>query len=207
MKHLCECGCGKPTKICKKSCRGNIKGLPNKFLHGHNDSGQEIINLVGKTFGCWEVLSLHSKPGSNLHHTRWVCRCTCGKIRVRIGSNVKKSKSIKTCHCGFTHRCRPFEALYNTLVKQAKGRAEVRLSYEQYLEFTVQGSCHYCGAHLVWEPFNKLNGHKLDRKNNSLGYSRSNCVVCCARCNRAKSDHFTYEEWVKIGALIKSWHI
>jgi hypothetical protein len=166
-----------------------------------------VVNLVGKKFGCWAVIKLSSRPSYNLHHCKWLCECVCGKRRIRTGSNLKKSKGVRGCHCGFTHRRKPFEALYNTLVKQAHARnVEVRLSYEEYVLYTAQKSCHYCGAALQWEPFNKMNGHKLDRKENNRGYTRSNCVVCCPRCNRAKSNHFTYAEWRQIGALIKTWH-
>jgi 5-methylcytosine-specific restriction endonuclease McrA len=166
-----------------------------------------VVNLVGEKFGCWEVISLEGRPSSNLHHCRWKCKCVCGQTKIRTGSNLKKSKDVHGCHCGFSHRSRPYEALYNTLVKLAKQRdVRVDLSYEEYLTFTSQEECHYCGAYLFWLPFNKMNGHKLDRKDNCLGYSLENCVVCCPRCNRAKSNHFTYEEWVQIGALIKSWN-
>jgi 5-methylcytosine-specific restriction endonuclease McrA len=165
-----------------------------------------IVDLIGKTYGCWTVISLVSKPSSNLHHCKWLCRCICGETKVRTGSNVKKSKHIQGCHCGFSNRSRPYEALYNTIANLAKRRhLEVSLSYEEYLEFTKTEECHYCGEILLWKAFGKMNGHKLDRKDNSLGYSLENCVVCCPRCNRAKSNHFTYEEWVQIGALIKSW--
>jgi len=32
---LCECGCGKPTKIATRTRRGDIKGQPQRLLHGH----------------------------------------------------------------------------------------------------------------------------------------------------------------------------
>lgn len=167
----------------------------------------EIVNLIGQSFGCWKVIALSGKPSSNLHHCQWLCECVCGTHKVRTGSNLKKSRNVQGCHCGFSHRSKPFEALYNTLVRLAKKRAvQVLLSYEEYVEFTKQKECHYCGNFLLWNPYNKMNGHKLDRKDNSLGYTKDNCVVCCPRCNRAKSNHFTYEEWVQIGALIRSWH-
>jgi hypothetical protein len=35
--HLCECGCGEPTRIAKKTNGrlGHVKGQPVRFLHGH----------------------------------------------------------------------------------------------------------------------------------------------------------------------------
>lgn len=32
---LCECGCGRPTKLAKRSERGHLKGQANRFLQGH----------------------------------------------------------------------------------------------------------------------------------------------------------------------------
>jgi len=165
-----------------------------------------IVDLVGQTFGCWKVISLHGKPSSNLHHCQWTCECECGLRKIRTGSNLKKSINVRGCHCGFSHRKRPYEALYNTLLKLAERRnLPVQLSYEEYLEFTQQKECHYCGEPLFWYPYNTMNGHKLDRKDHRDWYYKENCVVCCPRCNRAKSNHFSYDEWVQIGALIRSW--
>ena len=166
----------------------------------------KIVNLIGETYGCWTVVTLKGEPSNNLHHCLWLCMCVCGKTKVRTGSNLKKSKRVIGCHCGFSHRGRPFESLFNTIAHLAKRRGiSVSLTYEEYLGFTSITECHYCDAPLIWEPFNKVNGHKLDRKDNSLGYSKENCVVCCSFCNRAKSNIFTYEQFLQIGDLIRSW--
>lgn len=52
---------------------------------------------------------------------------------------------------------------------------------------------------------NKGCAYYLDRKDSFEGYSVENCVVCCSRCNQAKSNFFTYEQWVEIGKVIKSF--
>lgn len=39
--------------------------------------------------------------------------------------------------------------------------------------------------------------------NNSTGYSKENCVVCCSVCNTFKSDKFTYTEMLKLGETRK----
>jgi hypothetical protein len=45
--HLCECGCGKPTKIARKTAsdRGHIKGQPHRYLWKHHP--------VGSKNPCW----------------------------------------------------------------------------------------------------------------------------------------------------------
>jgi len=72
--------------------------------------------------------------------------------------------------------------------------------------------CHYCGMEegnviQIWGKFYGLEkrGKKLevDRKDNSKGYNLGNCVLACSVCNCAKSDKFTYEEFKKVGDVIK----
>ena len=72
--------------------------------------------------------------------------------------------------------------------------------------------CHYCGIEerkvvQVWGEFYKQDkrGYRLelDRKDNEGDYSLGNCVLACAVCNCAKSNKFTYEEFRKVGMVIK----
>ena len=144
----------------------------------------------------------------NNNHRRCLCRCICGEEK-RVNVKHLHTGESKGCHCtNLGKRIRPYEAAFNLLVRQCR-EYSVELTYEEYLDFTKEVECHYCGSPIQWNAHNliahKNCGHHLDRKDNTLGYSKENCVVCCPRCNRAKSNHFTYEEWVQIGALIKSW--
>ena len=77
----------------------------------------------------------------------------------------------------------------------------VSLTLEDYLEFAKSNECHDCGEFIDW--FSKSSAYYLDRKDNSVDYTKENCVVCCTRCNMAKGNRFTYEEWAKIGAVIR----
>lgn len=45
----------------------------------------------------------------------------------------------------------------------------------------------------------------IDRKNNFKGYTKSNCVTCCAICNRAKYNlsEEDYKKWIT--NLIKNY--
>jgi hypothetical protein len=50
-------------------------------------------------------------------------------------------------------------------------------------------------------------GSNLDRKDSSGAYEASNVVPCCRRCNYGKNNMFTYEEWMAIGQVIRSWSL
>lgn len=57
---LCECGCGKPAPIAKRSSShwGWVKGEPMRFLRGHGNIGgqsrsQEPDYIVDPITGCW----------------------------------------------------------------------------------------------------------------------------------------------------------
>ena len=104
---------------------------------------------------------------------------------------------------------RPFESLYRTLVRGAAKRHKFcDLSYEEFFEFTKIPDCHYCGAALIWRIYRhplETIAYNLDYKNSSAGYTKDNLVTCCRRCNYGKMFAFTYEEWVLIGNLIRSW--
>lgn len=69
------------------------------------------------------------------------------------------------------------------------------LSFEEYAA-KVALPCHYCG-----HPLNEA-GVGLDQVVAGRGYDATS-VQCCAACNKAKSDYFTYEEMIVIGAAIK----
>lgn len=160
-------------------------------------------NLVRRTFGKYTVVK---QAVSKNWKRRWVCKCSCGKLRTIATEHLTSGKRTGCNTCNNGNLKRPFEGRYAMLCAMAKGRCSVNLTYKEYVEFTKHNLCHYCGKVVQWNPHGyQGDGHHLDRKDNSLGYSKDNCVVCCARCNRAKSNHFTYEEWVKIGALIKTW--
>lgn len=73
---LCECGCGKPTKLEPQSvaARGIVKGQPKRFLSGHNwrmslrprqpmDLAVRFWRHVKKTDGCWEWIGKRHRCG------------------------------------------------------------------------------------------------------------------------------------------------
>jgi len=75
--------------------------------------------------------------------------------------------------------------------------------------------CHYCNIdiELINELIDKGEIHKkqatrgftleIDRKRPNEEYKKDNCVLCCYWCNNAKTDEFSFEEFKKIGTVIK----
>ncbi len=86
--------------------------------------------------------------------------------------------------------------------------------------------CHYCGIGegegedegefiRIWDYFypkkppyktGKGRGKRLEidhKDNDNRDDSLENCVLACSICNNAKSDKFTYEEFKKVGKVIK----
>lgn len=204
---FCKCGCGRETSSPKINNPnwGTIKGKPNKFIHGHNKASKLAKDWTGHKFGMWTAIKRHKKKKGQDNRIRWLCQCECGKETVRLLTNMKAGQNTG-CGCQNPRRKRPFEALYNMFVNTSRRRGRTRgiMAFKTFLLFTLIPDCHYCGVALNWQPYYSNNsGYKLDRKDNSKGYTKSNCVPCCARCNRSKSDNFTYEEWLQIGQLIK----
>ncbi len=67
---------------------------------------------------------------------------------------------------------------YNTYKSGAERRGlEFSLTFEDFILFWEK-PCFYCGE--------KIEGIGIDRKNNSIGYTNENCIVCCKICNFMK---------------------
>jgi len=165
------------------------------------------IEMTGKQFGNLIVIAPVRKDGRGEYY--WRCRCTCGsgKTRVVRGKSLRGG-DCRGCGCLNPIRLRPFEALYRKLVRDAKTarsrEVAVDLSYEEFLEFTKTTHCFYCDAGIEWKTFmSSGHGYRLDRKDSGKGYSTDNCVVCCTRCNRGKSNLFTFDEWVAMTSVLR----
>ena len=168
-------------------------------------------DMTGKRFGRWTVVSL-SNIRTCSGGIRWNCLCDCGTVRDISSSSLLAGTSL-SCGCILkewirkTKRLRPYESLYNWLLKQAaRTERNCTLTYIQFLQFTKIKQCHYCGDKVSWAEFNiNENGsaYNLDRKDSSKGYSKENCIVCCIMCNTMKRD-FSYHAFVsKIRQIYK----
>ncbi len=127
---------------------------------------------------------------------RFLCKCSCGTERIILAQSLLNGTSI-CCGCINPVRLRPFESVYNNLCRTANVKHYSVMSYEEFVDFTKIDNCHYCNWPISWTKFNTDNGgaYNLDRTNNNSGYEKSNCVVCCLKCNYAKGNRYTYQQW------------
>ena len=165
-------------------------------------------NLTNKVFGRLTVLEKLEKRAPN-RHILWKCKCSCGREKI-TSSNSLQTGHVQSCGClrkeseKLRNRKRPYEFLYNFVKRVAeKRRHEFDLSYEQFLNFTRVGQCHYCYKPIIWSEHatresRRNMAYHLDRVNNERGYIFSNLVVCCTRCNVGRNQYFTYEEWYRM---------
>jgi hypothetical protein len=161
--------------------------------------------VYGDIFGEWTVKGLLSKD-RNMKRTMWSCSCSCGVSKPVSESNLRRGLSKS---CGHMHKLRPYEALYHVFIRNAKKKGqEVNLSYNEFVKFTEIERCEYCDASVVWTKHclkNNTFRYNLDRKENSKGYTKQNCVVCCWFCNDVKGSRFTYAQMKEIGKLLNRW--
>jgi 5-methylcytosine-specific restriction endonuclease McrA len=169
------------------------------------------INYIGRVFGRLTVLSRIDRKINNRMVCFFNCSCTCGTEKeVRYGNLV--NKTTYSCGClqkeilskrskkpkghASTH------AIWNYYLRNAKDRnIEWNLTKNRFVQL-ISNPCHYCGFEnsmfikMKYGDERSFNG--IDRFDNKKGYSIENCVSCCKKCNRGKSDMTPqdFEEWI-----------
>lgn len=157
---------------------------------------------VGKVYGAFTILEFIKVENSKAY---FKIKCNnCGTEFER------EFKCIKSSHKNYCVHCKgnfispsiqtPMNRAYDTYRKGAAVRdLKFELTQEQFENLVTQ-NCFYCGQEP--EPherkWNKTDQefyrNGIDRVDSSKGYSLENCVPCCERCNRMKSD-FSYSEF------------
>lgn len=214
---LCQCGCGKKTKIAEfnRPDFNWVKGKPKRFIHGHHSKGFLNYNkkdLVHQRFG--NLLAL--KPSfikTKKRGINWVCLCSCGNITIVI-SWLLKNGSVTSCGCARTINESKFDlppekqSAINTLYYSYRNNARKRsikfdLTKDQVVTL-FQSNCFYCNR----KPNQIIKKSKrhgstftyngIDRVDNKKHYFLENCVACCGNCNRAKFKNSVseFKEWV-----------
>lgn len=166
------------------------------------------VDLIGKRFGKLTVTAELDHGSINGKHRKWLCVCDCENYAVVLSMHLRHKYNPKD-NCGCVDKT-PYKAIYNRLVKSAKDRDLSVLSYEDFLGFTKIFECHYCGAAITWTKHfvvtkTRQSRYNLDRKDTTRGHDKGNSVVCCRLCNWTKGNRFTYEQFVQIGKVIRSF--
>lgn len=215
-KAVCDCGgeievrgsamtYGKQTDC---GCKGREKRSSKPAANS--------LDLTGRRFGRLVALrrvKCENKSGAAM----WVVRCDCGGEKIVAG--VLLGKKIFSCGCLYREsrrwkkdvvKCKkPPGAVERTAIlwkykDDARKRSlEWALSDEQFFALTAK-RCNYCGSEpmsvkRVFRNGGCLLWNGVDRVDNSVGYTVSNCVPCCKHCNHAKRDMTLGEfiSWVK----------
>lgn len=166
-------------------------------------------DLTGERFGRLVVIK-HAYVKKNQNW--WECKCDCGNATI-VKARRLSGKITKSCGCYRRERksIEPYRWMYNLMVRcnNIRKRQKETMSFEEFKVFIGTSKCHYCGWDIVWNPhqFYKnrdlgSGGYYLDRKDNSLGYTKENCVVCCSLCNMVKGRSLTYDEMLIVGESI-----
>lgn len=75
--------------------RGNTNHEPNPTAPRANYRMKKL-NLLGQTFGRWTALV--RKENSKSGHTQWLCRCSCGTLKIVHGNSLVRGLS-RSCGC------------------------------------------------------------------------------------------------------------
>lgn len=120
---------------------------------------------------------------------------------ILFGKKVRKKRETKSAHNLFPAEVRAKASKMISAYKNKDNKKNYCLSditIDWIIENILYNNCTYCGTS------DKIGADRLD---NSKGHMKNNCVPCCYRCNAIRSNHFTYEQMLKIGKFIKDMGI
>lgn len=219
----CRCACGTVfvTRLDGLK-RGSVLscGCWNRKRVAQSSSGRNRSKVVvGAVYHGTTVLARlpNHRDGSALFR----CKCSCGNIHELRGCCLTGSRPLHCRKCGYTAHLKKVHdknkkpegesaclAAYQCYRNSCARKRNIPwdISYDEWKSISTQ-ACHYCGC----PPSNgtgkagKRNGkyvyNGMDRVNNDAGYTLSNVVPCCKRCNHAKCDQ-TVEQFLTWAAAI-----
>jgi len=120
----------------------------------------------------------------------------CSKFRARTMCREKTRQQKKLYYQSARGR-----ASHLKLAARKRGIAS-SFTLEEFEEWygNQPKRCVYCNARLSLKGgHNSTYSVSIDRMDNNGIYELSNMVLCCRRCNRVKSDVFSYNQMVEIG--------
>lgn len=168
--------------------------------------GTHALDLTGQRFG--KLIAIKIIERDKNRQIVWLCKCDCGKDHkvtatgLRAG-RVGHGKGVKSCGCyRDTFKLLPgdegsFNAWFNAYRYNSnyhsRKKKEFSLTKNEFRLITNK-NCIYCGSEP--KPYYAKNRkavspvpyfcNGIDRINNEVGYTFSNCVPCCSLCNYMK---------------------
>jgi hypothetical protein len=200
-KVLCDCGTESTT-----DSSSLVRGRTTHCV----GCSHRIELHIGQRFSKWTVTG-RGATRDGVSNFPWICQCECGTVKEVSGHRLTRGKSSQCGKCSRKEnvkvRIRPYEALYHNAGRSAaRDNHSFSLSYEEFVTFAEKPTCHYCCASVTFAKHcvaKNGQSYNLDRKDNAIGYQINNVVVCCKRCNHAKGNRYTYEEWYGMTAYFR----
>ena len=178
-------------------------------------------DITGQRFGKLIAISSITKKHPKRKYTYWLCKCDCGK-ECEIVVHSLCARHTTSCGCIAHNRSvDPTDSSWYQLIYSYKKGARLRkiefcLTDSDVKNICLQ-NCFYCGVKPlqiksryldtrgnIKKGYNNrdqeymkrsaLMYNGIDRVNNDLGYTKTNCVACCSVCNEMKMDR-TKDEW------------
>lgn len=161
------------------------------------------LDLTGKQFGVFKVIK---NVEEQQNHTRWLCKCVCGKEKILFTNNLKTC-SYLSCRCGN----KEINQKDNNQRKLEKHGASTTREYRCWIEMRARcnNKTHraydaYGGRGITvcnrWEKFGNFledmgsvqENKSLDRIDNNQGYFKENCRWADqnAQCNNRRNNVF-----------------
>lgn len=175
-----------------------------------NKNSKDITN---QRFGKLTALfpsEKRSKSGGIL----WQCICDCGKTTFSLTYHLFSGASSS---CGCNRRSKnPELSFKKDMFQDYKDAARVRkysfnLTFEEFLNL-IQQNCYYCDKLPSLRKMNRGCFHQalvngIDRVDNTIGYTKENCVPCCEMCNKMKMKYSVIEFGNQIQKIYKKLFI
>lgn len=155
-------------------------------------------SLIGKRFGKFIVIKfIKTKERKSYFEVK----CDCGTIKI-LQHTQFTCGSTSSCGCKSRDNVEfnQYMAYYKSYKRVAQKRGlGFNISFEFFKNMIIK-NCHYCGSvpRKIHHPLSKtsvmlknvgifVNG--IDRMEQNIGYTKTNCVPCCPTCNFMKQEH------------------
>lgn len=164
---------------------------------------EEVKNRYGKIV----VIKIFKENGKL---AQALGRCDCGKEKTFLVANLKTGAS-KSCGCSRAKTSILRKPGEEVSARHIFGQYRLGAKYRNlcfdiefdYIYSMIKQPCYYCGAlpsqvcalkHARGKKRGEIRSgtplkyNGIDRFDNSIGYTQTNCVPCCSTCNFAKSN-------------------